>query len=154
MVLFTACPRCVQRLDALNQYPDFNNYLVFVLTKLNTNDILDEPTRAIAGIILKNNVKEHYMGFPDEIKSFIKSECLQIMGDPSPLIRATVGTLISNIANKGELVNWPELLPTLCQLIDNPNSLACEVRLCGTCLRVCSWASVYVTLCREHLVHY
>ena len=132
MVEITACSHCVQRLDALNQYPDFNNYLVFVLTKLNTNDILDEPTRAIAGIILKNNVKEHYMGFPDEIKSFIKSECLQIIGDPSPLIRATVGTLISNIANKGELVNWPELLPTLCQLLDNPNNSVCEVRWCDT----------------------
>lgn len=117
----------VQRLETLNQYPDFNNYLAFVLTKLKTNDMLDEPTRAIAGLILKNNIKQHYVGFPPEIKSFIKSESLLIVGDASPLIRATVGTLISTIANRGELVNWPELLPTLCQLIDSPDSLACEV---------------------------
>ena len=25
---------CSQRLEQLNQYPDFNNYLIFVLTKL------------------------------------------------------------------------------------------------------------------------
>ena len=118
---------CLQRLEALNQYPDFNNYLVFVLTKLKTNDALDEPTRAIAGLILKNNVKQHYVGFPQEIKSFIKAESLEIVGDSSPLIRATVGTLISTIANRGELVNWPELLPALCALIDSPDSLACEV---------------------------
>ena len=99
----------------------------FVLTKLKTNDALDEPTRAIAGLILKNNVKQHYVGFPQEIKSFIKAESLEIVGDSSPLIRATVGTLISTIANRGELVNWPELLPALCALIDSPDSLACEV---------------------------
>lgn len=100
---------------------------MFVLTKLKTNDALDEPTRAIAGLILKNNVKQHYVGFPQEIKTFIKAESLEIVGDPSPLIRATVGTLISTIANRGELVNWPELLPALCTLIDSPDSLACEV---------------------------
>ena len=26
----------LQKLEALNQYPDFNNYLIFVLTKLKT----------------------------------------------------------------------------------------------------------------------
>ncbi len=128
---------CVQRLEALNQYPDFNNYLVFVLTKLKTHNVLDEPTRAIAGLILKNNVKQHYVGFPPEIKTFIKSESLQIVGDPSALIRATVGTLISTIANRGELVHWPELLPALCQLIDSPDTFACEVSGSNYCYYLC-----------------
>lgn len=113
-----------QKLETLNQYPDFNNYLIFVFTKLKSEN---EPTRAIAGLILKNNVKLYYAGFPEEIKTFIKRESLQSIGDPSPLIRATAGTLISTIAMRGELIHWPELLPTLCQLIDASDYYSCEV---------------------------
>ena len=90
----------------------------------------DEPTRAIAGLILKNNAKVYYASFPAEIKSFIKQEALQAIGDPSPLIRATAGTLISTIAMRGELASWPELLPSLCHFIDDPNYTVCEVSLC------------------------
>ncbi|KAG5272424.1 hypothetical protein AALO_G00165380 [Alosa alosa] len=76
-----------QKLEQLNQYPDFNNYLIFVLTKLKSED---EPTRSLSGLILKNNVKAHYQNFPNGVSEFIKNECLQNIGDSSPLIRATV----------------------------------------------------------------
>ena len=95
-----------------------------MFTKLKSED---EPTRAIAGLILKNNVKMYYGSFPQEIKVFVKQEAMEAIGDPSPLIRATAGTLISTIAMRGDLENWPELLPTLCQLIDNPEFHVCEV---------------------------
>lgn len=111
-------------MEALNRYPDFNNYLVFVFTQLKGQD---EPTRAIAGLILKNNVKLHYDGFPDEIKAFVKSAAMGAIAERSPLIRATAGTLVSTIAMRGELVHWPELLPTLCQLIDSPEPAVSEV---------------------------
>ena len=151
------CERCVartlhtwhtlntQKLETLNQYPDFNNYLIFVFTKLKTED---EPTRAIAGLILKNNVKLYYGSFPDEIKTFIKQESLLCIGDPSPLLRATAGTLISTIAMRGELVNWPELLPTLCQLIDSSEFCSCEVSTCSRFFIVCvegKWFSFYTS---------
>uniref|UniRef100_A0A8C6UWQ3 Transportin 1 n=1 Tax=Neogobius melanostomus TaxID=47308 RepID=A0A8C6UWQ3_9GOBI len=91
----TSMQRSVQqRLEQLNQYPDFNNYLIFVLTKLRTED---EPTRSLSGLILKNNVKAHYQNFPNGVADFIKSECLQNIGDSSPLIRATAG--LSAVAN-------------------------------------------------------
>lgn len=147
-----------QKLETLNQYPDFNNYLIFVFTKLKTED---EPTRAIAGLILKNNVKLYYGSFPDEIKTFIKQESLLCIGDPSPLLRATAGTLISTIAMRGELVNWPELLPTLCQLIDSSEFCSCEVSTCsrfllcvcvdGKCFPFCT--STIVTFILTHRVH-
>uniref|UniRef100_A0A8C1RBS7 Transportin 1 n=2 Tax=Cyprinus carpio TaxID=7962 RepID=A0A8C1RBS7_CYPCA len=87
----TSTQRSVQqKLEQLNQYPDFNNYLIFVLTKLKTED---EPTRSLSGLILKNNVKAHYQNFPNGVSDFIKNECLQNIGDSSPLIRATVGDL-------------------------------------------------------------
>lgn len=135
----------IQKLETLNQYPDFNNYLIFVFTKLKTED---EPTRAIAGLILKNNVKLYYGSFPDEIKTFIKQESLQCIGDPSPLLRATAGTLISTIAMRGELIHWPELLPTLCQLIDSSEFCSCEVSTCSYFILPCVWlgSALHTTL--------
>ncbi len=54
----------------------------------------DEPTRSLSGLILKNNVKAHYQNFPPAVADFIKQECLNNIGDPSPLIRATIGELL------------------------------------------------------------
>jgi len=112
-----------QKLEELNKYPDFNNYLIFVLTKLTSED---EPTRSLSGLILKNNVRAHFHKFPPTVSEFIKSECLSAIGDPSPLIRATVGILITTIASRGELANWPELLPKLCQMLDSQDYNVCE----------------------------
>ena len=88
-----------QRLEELNKFPDFNCYLIHVLTVLSGED---EATRSLSGLILKNNVKLHYNEFPEQVRVFIKSECLKAVGDPSPLIRATVGILITTIATKGK----------------------------------------------------
>lgn len=120
----TATQRAVQqKLELWNKYPDFNNYLMFVLTKMVQED---EPTRSLSGLILKNNVKTHYNTLVPSVTVFIKQECLQAVGDPSPLIRATVGILITTIASKGELNSWPELLPALCNMLDSQDYNVCE----------------------------
>jgi transportin-1 len=131
----TATQRAVQqKLEELNQYPDFNCYLIHVLTELNSSE--DEATRSLSGLILKNNVKAHYNQFPKEVTVFIKEECLKAVGDPSPLIRATVGILITTIASKGDLQNWPELLPRLCEMLDSENYTVCEGAF-GALQKVC-----------------
>ena len=86
----------------------------------------DDATRSLSGLILKNNVKAHFNKFPTEVTVFIKSECLSAVGDPSALIRATVGILITTIASRGELTNWPDLLPSLCNMLDNEHPTVCE----------------------------
>ncbi|KAG0718468.1 Transportin-1 [Chionoecetes opilio] len=86
----------------------------------------DEPTRSLSGLILKNNVKAHFHQFPPDVAQFIKAECLSAVGDPSPLIRATVGILITTTASKGELSTWPELLPRLCEMLDSADYNVCE----------------------------
>lgn len=96
--------------------------------------ILDEPTRSLSGLILKNNVRAHFWKFPSEVTDFIKSECLSSVGDPSPLIRATIGILITTIAAKGGMENWQELLPSLCQNLDSEDYNVCEVRKKCLCL--------------------
>ncbi|EEB14578.1 transportin-2, putative [Pediculus humanus corporis] len=112
-----------KKLEELNNFPDFNNYLIFVLTKLTHED---EPTRSLSGLILKNNIKVHYDRLFPEVINFIKQECLSAIGDDSPLLRATVGILITTIASKGNLSAWPELLPTLSNMIDSQNYNTCE----------------------------
>ena len=59
----------------------------------------------------------------------LQKECLSAVGDPSPLIRATVGILITTTASKGELAHWPELLPRLCEMLDSSDYNICEVSL-------------------------
>ncbi|XP_030851610.1 transportin-1-like [Strongylocentrotus purpuratus] len=110
-----------QKLESLNQYPDFNNYLIFVLTKLKKE--ADKVTK-------RSYPQEQCQGslpqLPPEVTEFIKTECLANIGDPSPLIRATIGILITTIATRGDLQNWPTLLPTLCQLLDSEDYNTCE----------------------------
>lgn len=97
------------------------------ISKYSSFSFVDEPTRSLSGLILKNNVKAHFHQFPPEVAEFIKSECLNSVGDPSPLIRATIGILITTIASKGELTNWVDLLPRLCHLLDSEDYNVCEV---------------------------
>jgi len=113
----TVTQRLVQRkLEELNQFPDFNSYLLHVLTKEGGEAV---SRRALAGLILKNNVKAHFHQFPHDVVVYLKEGCLQAVGDPSPLIRATVGILITTIASRGAISNWAELLPLLCSKLDS-----------------------------------
>ena len=89
--------------------------------------VADEPTRSLSGLILKNNVRAHYEKLPAEVGEFIKQECLSSIGDPSPLIRATIGILVTTIASKGGLESWQDLLPRLCQNLDSDDYNVCEV---------------------------
>ena len=103
----TATQREVQkRLEELNQYPDFNNYLIYVLTKMTDQD---DATRSLSGLILKNNVKAHFNKFPTEVAVFIKAECLSAVGDPSPLIRATVSRIPNQIHKSYPLISIYDL---------------------------------------------
>lgn len=103
---------------------------------------LDEPTRSLAGLILKNNVKSNYHKFPPECRSFVKAECLIAIGDPSPLIRATIGILITTIAQK-EFGTWPELLPTLLSFLDSEDYNLCEVILYSLLIFWIFFLSIY-----------
>ncbi|XP_023585220.1 transportin-1 [Trichechus manatus latirostris] len=120
-----------QKLEQLNQYPDFNNYLIFVLTKLKSED---EPTRSLSGLILKNNVKAHFQNFPNGVTDFcVQVHTLAFMAVSSKMesnfLKMCIffqGILITTIASKGELQNWPDLLPKLCSLLDSEDYNTCE----------------------------
>jgi len=125
----TQIQRQVQaRLESLNQYPDFNKYLVYILTKLTDEQ---EATRSLAGLILKNNAKSQYEKFPEEVRSYVKQECLSALADRSPLIRATGSILIATIVNKGTLEQWPSLLEHLYKSLDSTDTNLCEGTFCA-----------------------
>lgn len=91
-------------------------------------------TRAVAGIVLKNNIKKTYEQLSaqaPQILEDVKTQCMLHIGDASQLIRATVGLIITMMVQEGDLASWPALLPTLLQLIRNPNPNICQVRIRG-----------------------
>lgn len=98
-------------------YAAINEYFLFP----------DEPTRSLSGLIVKNNIRAHYSKLPAEVTLFIKQECLNSIGDPSALIRATIGILITTITTKEGLGSWPELLPSLCNCLNSTSFHVVEV---------------------------
>lgn len=58
---------------------------------------------------------------------YVKRQCIATIGDPSALIRATVGLVITMICSRGELDHWPELLPALSDLLSSQEQTVCEV---------------------------
>lgn len=105
-----------KKLEEWSKLPEFNYSLMCVLCDPTS---CDETTRSLSCLVLKNNVRKHYQNFPNELKDFIKKRSLELLRDPSSVIRATVGILITSVASSGELFAWNELLPTLGQYLNS-----------------------------------
>ena len=56
----------------------------------------------------------------------MRQECLTAIGDPSALIRATVGIIVTTIVSKEGIHQWPGLLSTLLQMLDSPQIATVE----------------------------
>nr|NP_648038.1 uncharacterized protein Dmel_CG8219 [Drosophila melanogaster]AAF50673.2 uncharacterized protein Dmel_CG8219 [Drosophila melanogaster] len=95
-------------------------------TQLAVQETENEATRSMSGLILKNNIRMHDITLQPEHLEYIKHQCLQAVGDSSPEIRGTVGILITTIASNIGLHNWPQLLPSLCEMLDNQDYNVCE----------------------------
>ena len=59
----------------------------------------------------------------------MKHTTLSAISDPHPLIRATVGIIITTIVIFGGFAQWPALIPTLCNLLEDMNPDTQEVNL-------------------------
>ncbi|KAJ1660263.1 hypothetical protein IWQ61_000785 [Dispira simplex] len=105
-----------KKLEELNKIPDYNNYLIFVLTKL-----VEERAeiRAVAGLLLKNNVRYRFHDISPEVMEYIKVRSLEALGDPDAMVRNTVGTVITTIVSRGGITTWPQVLPRLMELLEN-----------------------------------
>ncbi|KAJ2860345.1 hypothetical protein GGI22_002737 [Coemansia erecta] len=75
--------------------------------------------RAVAGLLLKNNVRQGFATIPPHVLDYVKHKSIDAIGDPDTLVRHTLGTVIATIITLGRLRNWPEILPRLMQLLDS-----------------------------------
>ncbi|CAN8271312.1 unnamed protein product [Cochlearia groenlandica] len=105
-----------KQLQHFSQFPDFNNYLVFILVRVEGKSV---EIRQAAGLLLKNNLKGAYPSMAQENQRYIKTELLPCLGAVDRNIRTTVGTIISVVVHIEGVSGWPELLPALVTCLDS-----------------------------------
>ncbi|CAL8464616.1 g4151 [Coccomyxa elongata] len=112
----------LQQLDQCKSYPDFNNYLAFIFAQ---GDSLPIEVRQSAGLLLKNNLKDHYAATTEEFRKYIKVALLHAIRSPSKPLRHVVGTNVAVIVGVGGMPTWPELLMSIVQCLESndPNAL-------------------------------
>ncbi|KNC79102.1 transportin-1 [Sphaeroforma arctica JP610] len=139
-----------ETIEHYNQSPDFNMYLLHILTQMKPVDGEDPATtqrrdalRSLAGIILKNNIRIRYETFPPNIREYIKMNCQICIGDRSPLIRATVGILVTTLCLYDKTV-MESFLHNLCQLVDSGDELVVEGAV-GALNKVCEDSAHQIT---------
>ncbi|OLY82423.1 Transportin-1 [Smittium mucronatum] len=105
-----------KKLNELQNVPDFINYLIFVLTKMS-----EQPPeiRAVAGLLLKNSVAQDFKKYSPNDLIYLKSQALSSLGDRDPLVRHTLGTVISSLVILGGIENWPQALSQLFLALDS-----------------------------------
>lgn len=105
-----------QQLQHYSQFPDFNNYLAFILARAEGKSV---EIRQAAGLLLKNNLRNVFKSMAPSYQQYIKSELLPCLGAAERHIRATAGTIISVIVQQVEVIGWPELLQALVNCLDS-----------------------------------
>lgn len=105
-----------QQLQHYSQFPDFNNYLAFILARAEGKSV---EIRQAAGLLLKNNLRTAYKSIAPANQQYIKSELLPCLGAADRHIRSTVGTIISVVVQLGGVLGWPELLQALVNCLDS-----------------------------------
>ncbi|MCL7046718.1 hypothetical protein MKW94_029396, partial [Papaver nudicaule] len=109
-------PLIWQQLQHFSQFPDFNNYLAFIIARAQGTSM---EIRQVSGLLLKNNLRTSFKSMSPSFQQYIKSEMLHSMGASDRHIRSTVGTVISVVVQQGGIIGWPELLQALVQCLDS-----------------------------------
>ncbi|KAG2202751.1 hypothetical protein INT47_004775 [Mucor saturninus] len=123
------------RLQSFHTFPDYNAYLVYILVQMK-EEAMD--TRMIAGLQLKNSIKDHFNTIPLNVLEYVKQSCIQLLFQPdlSP-INKTVSAVIAAIIGRGQVHNWPQVLMILIEkLTDTQTPLVLEISL-DTLVMIC-----------------
>lgn len=129
-------PFRLQRLEYFNKIPDYNSYLVYILTQMPQED---QYVRSVAGLTLKNNIRSYYNTIPPQVLEYVKECCLQHIGDPHT--GKAIGIVISSIMDRGQVHNWLQALQVLMEKLDDPNPAMVEnafttlQKICEDCSR-------------------
>ncbi|OBZ83816.1 Transportin-1 [Choanephora cucurbitarum] len=113
-----------QRLYLFNQYPDYNAYLVYIVTKLTPENLQLCKT---AGSQLKNNLRNNFHMIPSTVLDYVKQCCIDVLNHPnSDMVGKTISSLISIILQRGQMIDWPEIIPLLIEKLDDSNQRIVE----------------------------
>jgi transportin-1 len=132
-----------QELTQLQQHPEFNNYLAFILARLGAAE--SPEVRQRAGLMLKNNCANSWATMHPLVQAFVRTAALDAAADAHPYIRQTVGSLIATIGAHGHgagLLAWPQALPHLVHMLALPQADAVDgalnalSKLCEECADV------------------
>ncbi|RCI00866.1 Transportin-1, partial [Rhizopus stolonifer] len=99
----------------------------------------DNYTRAIAGLTLKNNLLKNFNKTPLFVLDYVKSVCLQSLDSPDPdtTIRRTIGSVMTSITVRGQILNWPEAMQALVGILEkSTDPLAIDTAL-DTLQKIC-----------------
>jgi len=126
--------RCTEQLEQFNKtVPDFNNYLAFVFVQLKQQD---PSVRQGAGLVLKTNLRKYYNTILPQALDHIKVLLIEGLKDPIPNIRSTAGNVITSLIYYNNIINWPQILPALVNLLDS-NDPNCVDGSFSALLKIC-----------------
>ncbi|CAK9221083.1 unnamed protein product [Sphagnum troendelagicum] len=108
--------RVWQQLQRCNRFPDFNNYLAFILCRAEGQS---SEVRQAAGLMLKNNLKSSYQSMPLAYQQYIKAELRPCLGASDKQVRATVAIVVSALVQQGNGQDWPEIFQAFVQCLDS-----------------------------------
>jgi transportin-1 len=103
-------------LQSLHNNPEYYRYLTYIFTKMHDQE---EYIRTVAGLVLKNNIREYYKRIPEDIRNYMKNEIIQCLGDSKTAIRRTVGTIFTTIIDVTSMKECPNLLQWFIKLLDS-----------------------------------
>eukprot|EP00245_Coleochaete_scutata_P005591 TRINITY_DN19250_c0_g1_i1.p1 TRINITY_DN19250_c0_g1~~TRINITY_DN19250_c0_g1_i1.p1 ORF type:complete len:894 (-),score=159.66 TRINITY_DN19250_c0_g1_i1:1054-3735(-) len=109
-------PRIWERLQSCRQFPDFNNYLAYILCHAEGQPV---EVRQSAGLLLKNNLVNSWATTGPAYQQYIKGELLPCIGATDRQLRVTVGTAISVVVQQGGVQAWPEVFQAVVQCLDS-----------------------------------
>lgn len=139
------------QLEAARHYPDFNNYLAFVLARGGAQGQASAECRQAAGLLLKNNCRGSWRALVAPVRAYVQGCVVQVLGAPpgsvGATVRSTAGSVASAIAwaaamearQGGEghgFAFWPELPATLLGALDAADlevqlgALDCVKKIC------------------------
>lgn len=114
----------VRQLATYNSIPDYNRYLGYIFA-MGTS--YASSVRAIAGLTLKNNVKDHYSKLPPQVLEYILHCCLVGTCDAESVVRSTAGTIMTTLVTK-DFSHIHKILGKLVENLQAPNIPVVEVR--------------------------
>ncbi|EMR10996.1 hypothetical protein PNEG_00598 [Pneumocystis murina B123] len=108
----------MMHLEEAQKIPDFNKYLANIFLEANKSDI---SIRSTAGLLLKNNINMFFSQISNDVLMYLKEASFNGLSDSQQLIRSIAGNLITTIIRKGGIINCPEILPKLMQMLESPD---------------------------------